>query len=111
MGTFAIGDVVLVQFPFSDLTGSKLRPAVVLAAAGRGDWILCQITSKAYADPKAIFVAADSYSVGSLDRDSYIRPGKIFTASESIVLRKIAVLKTSKVTELLDAVNKLLNPT
>ena len=46
MGTFAAGQVVIVHFPFSDLTASKLRPAVVLAEAGRGDWILCQITSK-----------------------------------------------------------------
>jgi mRNA interferase MazF len=40
MGAFAAGQVVIVRFPFSDLTASKLRPAVVLADAGRGDWIL-----------------------------------------------------------------------
>lgn len=40
------GSVVLVPFSFSDLTQAKLRPAVVLADAERGDWILCQITSK-----------------------------------------------------------------
>jgi len=34
------GSVVLVPFPFSDLSQSKLRPAVVLADAGQGDWIL-----------------------------------------------------------------------
>jgi hypothetical protein len=32
MGTFAAGQVVLVQFPFSDLSAVKLRPAVVLAS-------------------------------------------------------------------------------
>ena len=48
MGTFAAGQVVIVHFPFSDLTASKLRPAVVLAEAGRGDCVLCQITSKCY---------------------------------------------------------------
>ena len=45
MGPLAAGQVVIVRFPFSDLTRSKLRPAVVLAEAGRGDWLLCQITS------------------------------------------------------------------
>ncbi len=45
---------MLVRFPFSDLTSAKLRPACVLAAIGRGDVILCQITSKPYADPKAV---------------------------------------------------------
>jgi len=42
------GAVVLVRFPFSDLSQTKLRPAVVLADADRGDWILCQVTSKPF---------------------------------------------------------------
>jgi hypothetical protein len=49
-----LGAVVLVRFPFSDLSQSKLRPAVVLANAGRGDRILCQVTSKPYGDARAI---------------------------------------------------------
>ena len=43
MVTPAIGEVVLVRFPFSDLSQSKLRPAVCLADAGRGDWVLCRL--------------------------------------------------------------------
>ena len=54
MAAPATGAVVLVRFPFSDLSNSKLRPAVVLANAGRGDFILCQITSNPYADSRAI---------------------------------------------------------
>ncbi len=50
MVTPAVGEVVLVRFPFSDLSQSKIRPAVCLADAGRGDWGLCQITSNAYGD-------------------------------------------------------------
>lgn len=40
--------VVVIPFPFSDLSGTKLRPAVVMADAGRGDWLLCQVTSNPY---------------------------------------------------------------
>jgi mRNA interferase MazF len=54
MVTPAAGKVILVPFPFSDLSQSKLRPAVVLAGVGRGDWILCQVTSNPYGDPLAI---------------------------------------------------------
>ena len=54
MGPPAAGVVILVQFPFSDLSQTKLRPAVVLASAGRGDWILCQVTSQPYGDLRAI---------------------------------------------------------
>jgi mRNA interferase MazF len=50
----AKGSVVLVAFPFSDLSASKLRPAIVLASAERDDWILCQVTSNPYADQNAI---------------------------------------------------------
>ena len=48
------GQVVAVYFPFSDLPQSKLRPAICLAAAGKGDWVLCAVTSNAYADPRTV---------------------------------------------------------
>ena len=57
MVTPSVGLVVLVPFPFSDLSRAKLRPAVVLAEAGKDDWILCQITSNPYSDPRAITLA------------------------------------------------------
>jgi hypothetical protein len=46
--THPVGAVVLVRFPFSDLSKTKLRPAVVPADVGRGDRILCQVTGKSY---------------------------------------------------------------
>ncbi|VUZ83682.1 hypothetical protein MELA_00035 [Candidatus Methylomirabilis lanthanidiphila] len=76
----AAGAVVLVRFPFSDLSQVKLRPAVVLADAGRGDWILCQVTSKSYGDSRAIELGDASFAMGSLRVTSYARPGKLFTA-------------------------------
>lgn len=82
----AAGSVVLVPFPFSDLSQSKLRPAVVLADAGRGDWILCQITSNTYADPLAVRLEAGDFASGGLRLLSYARPGKLFTAHQSLVV-------------------------
>ncbi|OAD20408.1 transcriptional modulator of MazE/toxin, MazF, partial [Candidatus Thiomargarita nelsonii] len=54
MVTFTVGSVVLIPFPFSDLSRSKLRPAVVIADVEHGDWILCQVTSQPYSDSQAI---------------------------------------------------------
>lgn len=60
------GSVALVPFPFSDLSQAKLRPAIVLASVGRGDWILCQVTSNAYGDDRAIPIAPDDFADGGL---------------------------------------------
>ena len=81
------GLIVLIRFPFSDLSSSKLRPAVVLAHAGGVDWTLCQVTSNAYGDSEALLLTGASFASGGLPRDSFVRPGKLFTASESIAVR------------------------
>ena len=66
MGILAAGQVVLVPFPFSDLSRSKMPPAVVLAESGRDDWILCQITSNPYGDSQSITLTAQDFSKGGL---------------------------------------------
>jgi mRNA interferase MazF len=108
MGAFAAGQVVLVHFPFSDLTASKLRPAVVLADAGRGDWILCQITSNAYGDPRAIALAEVDFASGSLHRPSYVRPAKLFTAHASLIVQSIGELSAEKLATVRGAVVQMI---
>ena len=104
------GAVVMVSFPFSDLSQTKLRPAVVLAGAGRGDWVLCQITSNPYADTRAVLVENIGFSSGSLQVASYARPGKLFTANESLIAAEVGILKTDVFERVLEAVTKLLKP-
>lgn len=108
MGAFAAGAVVLVPFPFSDLSQSKLRPAVLLADAGRGDLVLCQVTSNPYGDPLAVTLSAADFSSGSLQLTSYARPGKLFTASDRLIVRQVRTLTSSARTRIVDAVVQLL---
>jgi mRNA interferase MazF len=108
MGLFATGQVVIVRFPFSDLTATKLRPAVVLADAGRGDWILCQITSKSYGDSRAIPLTDTDFASGSLQLSSYVRPGKLFTAHASLVAGQVGGLRTEKFSAIRDAVIRMI---
>lgn len=103
------GAVVLVSFPFSDLSASRLRPAVVLAGAGRGDWVLCQVTSNPYADPLAIQLLGSDFDRGSLHATSYARPGKLFTANESLIRAESAELAPAAFRRVLDAVVRLLD--
>jgi mRNA interferase MazF len=97
-----------VRFPYSDLTQSKLRPAVVLANAGQGDLMLCQITSNPYADRQAVEISDASFASGTLRRLSYARPGKIFTASETLLVRQVGRLKPAAHAVVVEAVISLL---
>jgi mRNA interferase MazF len=108
MGVFTAGQVVIVHFPFSDLTASKLRPAIVLAEAGRGDWILCQITSKSYGDARAIQLDSADFANGSLRLTSYARPGKLFTAHATLVSETIGNLRPEKFIFIRAAVVKMI---
>jgi mRNA interferase MazF len=110
MVTPSVGSVVLVKFPFSDLSASKLRPAVVLADADRDDWILCQVTSNAYSDDRAVEITESDFTSGSLMRTSYARPGKLFSANSSLMERVAGHLNAPKLTAVVDAVVTILRP-
>ena len=104
MGSPAAGSVVLVPFPFSDLSQSKRRPAVVLADAERGDWILCQVTSKAYADARAVELTDADFEHGSLRLVSYARPAKLFTAHECLFVSEVGMLDAVSLKRIRDEV-------
>jgi mRNA interferase MazF len=99
---------VLVPFPFSDLSEAKLRPALVLADSGRDDWILCQITSNPYADPRAVELKDADFDTGSLRVTSYARPGKLFTASSSLMVSEAGNLSQATLQSIVQAVIDLL---
>ena len=86
MERFVRGDIVVIPFPFSDLTRLKRRPALVVAELSGDDLILCQITSRKVRDEYAIEITDDDYMSGSLKRVSNIRPNRIFTADRNICL-------------------------
>jgi mRNA interferase MazF len=103
-----VGSVVLVPFPFSDLSDAKLRPALVLANAGKGDWILCQLTSNAYADASAIELQNTDFTTGALRVTSYARPGKLFTADQRMMVSLVGELRQEVYENVIDAVIELL---
>ena len=105
----AAGAVVLVRFPFSDLSQTKLRPAVVLADVGRGDCILCQITSKPYGDTSAIELTNAAFASGSLRVTSYARPAKLFTANQNLITSHVGSLKPDTLKSIAEAVASIVN--
>ena len=103
MGVPPAGSVIIVRFPFSDLTGEKVRPAVVLADAGRGDWVLCQNTSNAYSDPRDVPLSHADFRSGSLRVLSLARPAKLFTGNRSVIVGDIGRLIEATASRLVDA--------
>lgn len=99
MGKISVGEVVLVRFPFSDLSSKKLRPCLVIGLAEFGDVIVCQITSQVYGSNRAISLTAKDFSSGSLVIDSFIRPDKIATLDTTIIQKNLGKITTVKLTE------------
>ncbi len=108
MGIPATGQVVLVPLPFSDLSRTKMHPAVVLAESNHDDWILCQVTSNPYGDSRSISLDIHDFSQGSLRVISYARPGKLFTANQSLMADTVGQLSPATTNKLIGAVIQLL---
>lgn len=108
MGAFVKGDVVVTPFPFSDLSASKKRPALVVASLDGEDVILCQITSQMKRDANVISLQDVDFQTGSLTQDSFIRPNRIFTADSRIVLYRAGRIATQKMDEVTRSIIELL---
>ena len=108
MEEFMKGDVVVIPFPFSDLSNSKKRPALVVASF-LDEIILCQITSGKCFDEYCIGVVDEDFSKGRLNLSSVIRCNRIFTADKKIVLYKIGSLHKSKIKEITNCLFKIFN--
>ena len=94
----AKGDIVLITFPFTDLSGSKLRPAVVLADTNF-DITVCFITTQiGWQEPTDILLLANS--INGLKKASLIRTSKIATLDKSLVKGLLGKLIQNELTDL-----------
>lgn len=109
MGRFVKGDVVVVPFPFSDLSQAKRRPALVVASVSNEDVILCQITSQTVRDGYALPLSDDDFDSGKLRHPSNIRPNRIFTADMGLILYRVGGLSRHKMRDVTNAIIRILN--
>jgi mRNA interferase MazF len=106
MGRFVKGDICVL--PFSDLSTSKRRPALVLVDLPGDDVILCQITSRAVSSSYAIPLSSSDFAMGGLNRDSNVRPDRLFTADSRLIAYRAGRLTPSKVDEIVRQVVALI---
>jgi len=101
---FIKGDIVVLNFPFSNLSTTKRRPAFVLANLEDSDIILCQVTSKPAKNKYSIKIVTDDFNVGSLPFDSFVRADKLFTADKNLILYKVGHIKQERIQQITEAV-------
>ncbi|MBC8231256.1 type II toxin-antitoxin system PemK/MazF family toxin [bacterium] len=109
MGTFVKGDVVIVPFPFSDLSAVRRRPALVVATLMGDDVILCQITSRAVSDNYAIPITDRDFVTGGLRQNSNVRPNRLFTADSNIILYRAGTLSNDKIQEIITKIIQIIS--
>jgi len=99
MEGFVKGDVVVLPFPYSDLSGAKKRPAVVVANLKGQNVILAQITTVKRDDEDLVSLKKKDFSSGSLNINSFIMASLIFTADSSRISYKAGKMKQEKIKE------------
>jgi mRNA interferase MazF len=109
MGAFIKGDVVVLPFPFSDLTATKKRPAFVIASLSGDNVVLCLITSQKPKDSYAIAISNADFMNGSLKQNSYVRSNRLFTADSKIILYKAGALQDKKVEEIVNKIIEIIS--
>lgn len=104
------GDIVLVPFPFTMGTSSKVRPAIVVSNStvnNTQDVILAQITSKPRRDSFTYILENDKLS-DSLNLSSQVRCHKIFVVHKTLIHKKISSLNEIGISELKERIISIL---
>lgn len=96
MGAPAVGRVVLVYFPYSDLSKLKKRPALIVGLASYGNFVVCQITSKKLPLRSTVSLRASDFVSGRLHLDSFIRPDIIYTLGSNLVEKTVGEITNEK---------------
>jgi mRNA interferase MazF len=91
------GEIVVIPFPRTE--SEKRRPALVIADLPGADLILCQITSRAHSDAFAVPLDASDCERGQLDQPCFIRPQRLFTVEQHVILHSVGKVTAEKFDE------------
>lgn len=97
MSKYNKGDIVIIRFPFTDLSSSRKRPALIISndiVNQTGDYLMLQITSKEKADLLSLPIAKNAFTGNKeLPLKSFIRLHKIFLLNENLIVGKATSVK------------------
>ena len=85
-------DIILIPFPFYDLTGTKKRPAIIISNSKlKGNDFICSLITS---NPKnkGMLINKKDFLRGKLPFKSWIKPQRIFTIDKRMVIKKLATI-------------------
>jgi len=94
--TYQKGDIISVNFPFTNMQGAKKRPALIISNSrvnSTGDYLAVLITSKIKRDKLSIPINKEDFRHSILPLKSYIRFHKIALLHKSLIHKKITTVK------------------
>jgi|SRR3989344_3137881 len=89
-------DIIIVDFPFSNLSQTKRRPVLVIKDAGGNNIILCQITTKRRNIQKYEIILNKESCNGDIRFNSFIYVDMIFTLHNNLIHRQIGEVSNQK---------------
>lgn len=93
---YSFGDIVLVPFPFTDLSATKRRPAIVISSSSyhreRADLVIMAVTSQVRPAGSIGEVQVKDWKSAGLLKPSVIKP-VITTIEHTLVIRRLGQLK------------------
>ncbi|MEK6926984.1 MAG: type II toxin-antitoxin system PemK/MazF family toxin [Nanoarchaeota archaeon] len=88
------GEILIVPFPFSDLSSIRQRPVLVLSKKednlNSEDIITCGITSNLKDSKYGILIENENLQKGVIPKRSRIKVNKLFTINKSIIIKSLA---------------------
>jgi mRNA interferase MazF len=106
-------EIILINFPFSDLTGAKVRPALVISNNSYNrtnlDTVVLAITSNLLPYPYKVLIEMQDIEDGSLPLKSAIRVDKPFSVLQTKVLKIQAKITVNKLEEVKLLINQLIS--
>jgi len=108
VGRLVKGDIVVVNFPYSDLSKTKKRPALVLAVLNETEVVLCMISGRVR-HPHSIVLEEDDFDGIALPKTSTVRYGRLFTSNLNLISYRMTSLKSEKMAQILSGLTGLLS--
>lgn len=105
-------EIVLIPFPYSDLSSVKKRPVIVISNNKfnevNEDVVVVAITSKIFSDEYSVTINDNDLEYGILPEQSVVKTAKLFTVSKSRIVKKFSILNYETFQKVTTKINKLI---